>query len=288
MVFGAFVYRYGMPGGDGTDGGGGAGGPAAVVCAEELGSACDAVPGDVVVEPAAVTAKRLIVARGPDDAEIGGWIAPGPWPAMVDAARRGKPALFGRAQPLASTTLVAVARKGQLPTGCAPVTWKCLGDAAQDPAFRIGADPATTPIGLFTRAAALGGFFGRPDFATNDLDEQPDARSWYDNLNARLAAAAGFGAGSIERFTQVQGSARVYLTTDAAARSLRGNAQFEVVAPTATARVVTAFTPAADGGRRLDTGPVTAALTVAGWTTQGTADEGLPSPGVLLALSEVE
>ncbi len=294
MVVGAFVYRYGVPGGD--DGGGGKGGSGevagAIYCALELGAVCDAVDG-ATVEPAATTAATLIAARSAGSAGIRGWVAPGPWAAMVDDGRMlgSKAPLFAaRTRPIATTSLVAVARKGQFPAGCAPATWRCIGDAAQDPGFRLGGDSLTSPTGLFSRAAALGGFFGRSDFATNDLDEQPDARPWLDNLNNRLAAAGGFGAGSLDSFVLQQGSARIYLTTAAAAKTakLDANAQFDVVAPTEPASITAGFTPTASDGGRIDDARVGQALRAAGWSAvgPGAKDDGLPSPGVLLALLE--
>lgn len=291
MVAGAFVYRYGVPGGDGTGGRAGAGARGSTLyCAAELGPVCDEVPA-ATVEPAAETAEKLMSVRDTAEADLAGWIAPGPWPAMVDEGRalKSRRPLFSHdAAALATTTLVAVIRAGEVPTGCTPVTWRCLGDAAQDPEFRIGADRLATPAGLFVRAAALGGFLGTTDYATNDLDEQPDARPWFDNLNNRLAAAANFGARSLNSFVLQQGSAQVYLTTAAAAAGLRGDTRFLIEAPAEIVRVVAAFTPAAIGGGRIDARAVSKALADAGWdeAKSGAEGEGLPSPGVLLALLE--
>ncbi len=294
MIGGAFVYRYGLPGdggGGGSADGAGAAAGAHVYCAAELGSVCDTVT-DATVEPASVTAAALVKARSAGAAGISGWLVPGPWPAMVDEGRRltSKAPLFASStRSLATTPLVAVARKEQLPAACVPATWRCLGDAAQDPNFRIGGEPRSTAAGLFARAAALGGFFDKADYAINDLDETPDARPWSENLENRLSAAAGFGARSLDSFVLQQGSARVYLTTGAAAAGLQGNAQFEVVTPTAPARIVAGFTPTATRAGRIDEARVRDALTAEGWAGAGpgAANEGLPSPGVLLALSEV-
>ena len=295
MIAGAFVYRYGVPGagGGGRDDGpggddGGANERAAVVCAQELGAVCDVVDG-ALVEPAGVTADRLIAARTSEDSAIAGWVAPGPWPAMVDDARSraSRPKLFAaKGEPLADAPIVAVLRKDQIPAGCAPeVTWRCLGDAAQQPSFRIGGDPPTTSSGLFLRAAAVSGFFGRTDWAVNDLDEQPEARTWLDNLNQRLAQAPGFGAGSLESFRLQRGSASVYVSGGAAANNQGGNVDFEVRTPAPAVTIAVAYTPAARNGRDLDVGPLRDPLRAAGWQVRPNAKtEGLPSPGVLLAL----
>lgn len=292
MIAGAFVYRYGLPVDGDDDGGRGRDDAAgAVVCASELGRVCESLTG-ATVEPAATTAGRLIGAASGRAAGLGAWVVAAPWPQMVDDAR----ALGSRAplfaddrEALASTPLVAVARRGQLPAACATPTWRCLGDAAQDPAFRIGADGRSTTFGLFARAAALGGFFGTADYATNDLDEQPEARTWIDNLERRLAAAPGFGARDLDGFILQQGSASVYLTSGAAAARLAGNPQFEVAVPPEPVTVVAVVASPASGATDVDGGRLRAALEGAGWSPVGgnATTTGLPSPGVLLALSEV-
>jgi hypothetical protein len=291
MVFGAFVYRYGMPGGGGADGTVDVGGDTAaavIVCAAELGAVCDAVP-DATIEPAATTADRLIAVRSAGEAAIAGWLAPGPWPAMVDdaRARASRAKLFAsKGTGLAAAPIVAVARKGQLPAACtAEVTWKCLGDAAAQTSFGVGGDTPDTSGGLFLRAAALSGFFGNPDWATNDLQDNAEAQTWIANLDARLAAAPGFGARSLDDFLVKPGTVKVFLTGGAAAARIGGNVSFEVRTPLPVATVAVSYTAAARGGRQIEVAPVEAALRTAGWKVQRNAKtEGLPSPGVLLAL----
>jgi hypothetical protein len=292
MIGGAYVFRYGLPGDGQDDANGGGGADAgAVVCASELGPVCDAVNG-ATVEPAATTADRLIAAASARAAGIAAWVVAATWPQMVDDARAlgSRAPLFSDERvALASTPLVAVARRGQLPPACAAPTWRCLGDAAQDPAFRIGADGRTTTFGLFGRAAALGGFFGNSDYATNDLDEQPEARTWIDNVERRLDAAPGFGARSLDTFVLQQGSASVYLTSGAAAAGLAGNAQFEIAVPQEPVTVVAVVASPADGATGVDHDRLRDALETAGWSPArgNETTTGLPSPGVLLALSEV-
>lgn len=291
MIAGAFVYRYGVPGGGGVGGAGGnesAAGP--VVCATELGPAvCEQIPGSLM-EPTATTADRLVAARSGADAAIGAWVAPGPWPAMVDDARRiaGRPLLFDAdgTTVLASTQLVAVARKGELQSVCPDLTWKCLGDAAQPTSFRIASDPLGTPIGVFIKAAALGGFLGTTEYPINDLAEVPDASGWLSNVIARLAAGPSFGATSLNTFL-ITPSARVYVTTAAAAQGVP-RATFDVIAPKSAATVAVTSAPAATRARSYDQKDVQDALVQAGWEAgPRTGDDGLPSPGVLFALRGV-
>jgi hypothetical protein len=305
MIVGAFVYRYGSPfdGGSGNGHGDGSNGTGsaepAVVCAAELGQdVCDAIDAGgrrVVVEPAATTADRLIKARGFGDADVAGWLAPGPWAAMVNEGRRlgSKAVLFNsKGRNLADTPLVAVSRKGQVLPGCDPaaVTWRCIGDASQQPATRIGADPPSSSSRLFLRAAALDGLFGNATWATNDLDAPPegtpDPNTWLGNLDQRLGQAPGFGAPTLGDFVVKPGSVTVFLTTGAAATGAPASS-FDARTPTPAVKIAATYTAAAQGGHQIDTDRAAKALATAGWTVQsGAKNEGLPSPGVLLALRE--
>lgn len=260
-----------------------------VVCASELGAVCDALSG-ATVEPAAVTADRLLGARSAAEGGVAAWLAPGPWAAMVDAGRRtaALPKLFeGRGEVLGRTELVAVVRKGQTPSACvgAAVSWKCLGDAAQEPSFRIGGDPADHAIGLFVRAAALSGFIGNTTFGSNDIEDA--AAGWLANVDARLDAAPGFGATSLQQFLVTPGSARAYLTTGAAAAT-SPSPGVDVVTPTPAAGIEVVLARTTEDGGDVSVAKVTSALRQAKWDAgRLSGDDGLPSPGVLLALREV-
>lgn len=296
MIGGAFVYRYGVPGGgdggsDGTGSGNGGGVDAgAVICAAELGpDVCEAVGDDVTFEPAATTADRLVSAGSAAEAGIAVWIVPGPWSQMVDAARgTTRPALFAKPEVIASSPLVAVTKKAQPIATCAgAVTWRCLGDAAQDPAFRLAADPDTNTVGLLVRAAALGGFLGSADYASNDLDEVPDASNWLGNLDRSLDRAGSFGAGTVARFVAAPAVAQGYVTTAAAAGLATSRPELVVSAPTpaAVVGVIIARPVRATGKGDVDVDGLRKALVAAGWKAEPPpGDDGLPSPGVLVAL----
>ncbi len=287
MVGGAFAIRSSRDDADGDTGGRSTGEIAGgIYCAAELGPVCAAVPG-AVVEPTTVTADRIAKARSAADAEVRAWVTAGPWADIVDAARVGKPQLFDASRPLASTTLVSITRKGAPPAGCVlPATWKCIGDAAQQPSFRLAGDPPSDIGHLFIRAAALGGFLATTDYPINDLDEVAGAATWLDNVDGSLDRAPSFGAGSLGAYLATRGAtAQAFLTTDAAVKASGNLPDFDVAAPTPPT-TIGAFVAVATGARaELDEARIREALTAAGWKAAAPpADDGLPSPGVLVAL----
>lgn len=279
MVAGAFAYR--SRGDAPAAGGGGEVAEGAVICAQELGPlVCDALPG-AVVEPAAVTADRLIRAQNVAAADVSAWVTAGPWAEMVDEARAGRPPLFETAPPLATTRLVAVVKRDRLPAACGGrATWKCLGAAATgDPAFLLAADPATGGAGVFLRAALLTGFFDGADYATNDLDLALDLMG---TLDERQRAARARNATDLQRFLIQAPDVPVYLTTEAAVGGVAANAAVLAPEPVAT---VGAYLSVRPGSRDRGRDRVAAALVEARWKASPLpADDGLPSPGVLVAL----
>ena len=286
MIFGAYVFRYGMPGdgGDGGDNGSNGEGDraGAVICASELGAdVCDAM-GAATVEPAATTADRLVGARNADEANIDTWLTSGPWPAMVDEARslRSLPPLFEEQEVLATTPLVALVKKGKTPAPCATgMTWKCIGEAAQDPVNRLGIEESTRTTGLLVRAGLLVGVFGNADFGSNDF---PDAQGTLDAFSARNRDAISRGATDLQRFLISAPDVPLYLTTRAASVASPA-VDLSVIAPTINAQATVAST---DGDADLDREQVVEALEAAGWVPGRGGAAGLPSPGVLLALRE--
>ncbi len=278
MVAGAFVYRYGLPGG--ASGGSRAAGT--VVCASELGPVCQSIPA-AVVEPAGTTTDRLIAARGPDETELLAWLAPGPWAAMVDDARKlaNKPTLFTGFEALGRTPVVAVAKQGRLPPACATTpSWKCLADAVdQDPRLLIGADTPESPSGLFVRAAVLNGFFGDASYASNDLDRAEDLLA---NLEARVGQARARNATDLQRFLIQAPDVAVYLTTAATAGTPPPTVTVVNPAPATSVDAVLATTGKLP--RSFDKQATARSLLSEGWAGPGSGDDGLPSPGVLLAL----
>ena len=171
-------------------------GDALLVCATELATAClaldDAVGGlEVTVEPAGTTFARLTALPDAELVQPGldGWLVPGPWPAMVDAARaltQLQPVFEPETTTLARSPLVIAAledRARALADGpCAgAVAWPCLGEVAGDDwdelggsaswgTVRIGnANPTVSATGLLVLAQAASEFLDTNEYSRDHL-----------------------------------------------------------------------------------------------------------------------
>ncbi|MBW3614923.1 MAG: hypothetical protein KY439_06375 [Actinobacteria bacterium] len=281
MVAGAIAYRSSREAGGNAGGGSEA---SVVVCASELGAVCDSITG-AVIEPAGDTTDRLIAARGPAEAGLVAWLAPGPWAAMVDEARKlaNKGPLFTDHEALAGTPVVAVAKKDRLPPACAPdLSWKCIAEAVnRDERFLVAADAADAPPGLFVRAAVLTGVFDQANYASNDLDQAQDLLG---NLEVRVGQARARNATDLQRFLIAAPDVAVYLTTGATAGT--PPPPVTVATPVPAASVDAILASAGPLPRSFDKSETARSLRSSGWAGPGTGDDGLPSPGVLLALRE--
>src|SRR5436309_11901831 len=81
-----------------------------LTCATELADVCGRLPGrvKVTIAPAGTTADRLTALAPGADPGLDGWLTPGPWPQLVDAARvaASREPVFGSAVgPLARSPL---------------------------------------------------------------------------------------------------------------------------------------------------------------------------------------
>ena len=288
--------------------------PLRVVCAIELGTVCDSrrrTSAQVTVEAAAATGERLGRATA-DDPGVDGWLAPAPWPRIVDGRRRQQalPPLFGDvSDPLARSPLVLVVRRAladSLGPRCGgEVGWKCLGDAAvavPPQAKPAHPDPATDAVGALVVGQAAAAYFGRADdLSTTDLEDAGFAR-WFRSLERATPPLASGGSPLGEMLGTNFAAYDAVGTIEAeAAPVLAGSAVRDRVvllypSPMATADVVLAGgggdttrrlreVAGGDGTRR--------ALADAGWRVEGVtrpADpplpptNGLPTPGFLDAL----
>jgi hypothetical protein len=306
MVFIAVTVRDRIDNGGGGRVERGGSGALRLVCATELRAVCDGIDeGDVeiTIEPAAVTADRLKQAT-PANAEIDGWLAPGPWGDIVDASRASSAEeLFDDEDtPLArSPFVVAVWKNKRAQLGCpGDVDLGCLGDAVITRGFRLGVSGDDQAEGVLADAALAAGHIKNANFATNDLNET-DLADWLTGVDAKVDAVARNPGGRAfdELLTFGPAAADGFLTIEAVAAPHRENAaqrNLDVLAvvPKATADVI--FTPRrGDRGARLrdivQRDRIRELLRASGWRTTDTrglpAGDGLPSAGVLQALREV-
>jgi hypothetical protein len=272
LIAGAFVIRENVID-DGSNAGTGSQFDE-IVCAAEL-------PDDVCgrEEPVATTADALIAS--PDRSIT--WVTPGPWPEMVNEARRGEGVVFPSATPVASTTLMVVVRR--MPPECeAALTWECLGDAAQSGASRISGPPRSTSTRLLAKAAMLSSYLGDDGYAINEVRDDPAVFDWIVAATEGVERGRRFQATSLADFLAIQGSADVFITTEAETRGLRLSAGYGIGLPEPHVRMV-----ATVGSRGEPAKAIAERLLRAGWdaATQAGENDGLPSPGVLLALREV-
>ena len=182
-----------------------------IVCASELGPACEAMARDeaagrleVTIEAAGVTADRLgSAAAGSAAAELDGWLVTAPWPAIVAEARQrgGMEPLVSTGPVLARSPVVMAVwpeRGAVLARFCkAPeVTWRCLGDHAGRRWEELGGQATWGPLkpghpdvssanGLPVLGAASAGYFGRTDVTRADLDDD-GFRDWLTRLERSI------------------------------------------------------------------------------------------------------
>ena len=300
-----------------------------LTCGLELEQACRRIveaagSGRIAltVEPAGTTADRLATVG--DDPGLDGWLAPEPWPGIVDGRRRAAamPVLFGGSRPtLARSPLVLVVwkdRAAALAGRCGgPPGWRCLGEAAAAGPWTASGgrpewgplkpghgDPGSDGVGLLVLGQAVAGWFGRSDVSAGDLDDDAFAR-WFSALERavppsptsplELMLAAGPAAYDATGTTEAEAGPLL-------SRSAR-RASVDVLypSPMATADVVLATTgtaSAASSLRRLVSGEDGRhALAEDGWRVpgqpraEGVGDSppvppttGLPSGGLLDAL----
>lgn len=277
-----------------------------LVCATELRAVCEAIDLTtdditVTVEPALVTVDRLRDAE-PADAALDGWLAPGPWGAVVDAARAQSAAeLFADpGAPLARSPFVlAVWKDKRAALGCAnPVDLGCVGDAVNARKFRLGTASDDEAEGVLADAALGAGHAKNADFATNDLRET-DLAEWIAGVD-RGADSVGRNPGGrsfTELLTFGAAAADGFLATEAvigpqfASAAKRNLLEVVTPSPGAAAEVFLSARVGERGDRVrsiVTTERTRGLLRDNGWrVANGAGDDGLPSPGVLFALTEI-
>src|SRR3954454_10496146 len=143
---------------------------ARLTCATELEAACHAIGHGVkvTIEPAGVTADRLVGLDPGADAGLDGWMTPGPWPQAVDADSQaaGQDPIFGDAAlPRLAWPRLAVVVANRRATECAGAskTWDCFeGRMAAAPDKADIPDPASEATGPLALAALAPGAIDEP------------------------------------------------------------------------------------------------------------------------------
>lgn len=128
-----------------------------LTCATELEAACRAIGNGtkVTIEPAGVTADRLIALDNGADPGLDAWLAPGPWPQIVDSARAAGP-LFTDPRGVAQTRIALVVRKAGRFGACQQ--WACVGKAMGDLGQKADIpDPAKEATGPLVLSAMTSG-----------------------------------------------------------------------------------------------------------------------------------
>ncbi len=297
MIGAAVLVRDALKGGDG-----GQGGRPTLLCAQELGTVCDAIAQrenvTVKVEPAATTADRLAAANDPADAHADGWLTIAPQTGIVNDAqvRNGRAPVFAADETLARSPLVFAASKERLPTlaeHCAPATainWACLGDVAGHPWSELGgdeawgrvtlghADPRANTVGLLAIGQEATSKQQRADFGLADVDDD-DFKSWF--LELEENEYRDRGGGPLSEMLRFGAGVDVAQVSEAEACSaLRGAAQaknISVVVPTPMTTADVVFAPVrnragSDAARAVATGDAArSALADAAWRVGGDA-----------------
>jgi len=284
-------------------------GPYRLTCASELADACRAMSTrnvTVTVEPAGVTADRLVGLAAGADTGFDGWLAAGPWAAMVAEARQAatREPVTGATRSI-GWTRVALAvwrdRGVALRTACSgPLTWRCVGDAAARGAWSASggrpewgvvkvalADPVTESTGLVGLAAATAGFTGSAAFVPVDLTENDAYQRWLAGLAKAIPRPS---PGIVPILTSGPSVADVYVGLEAEIRAVLRTAarqsDIEVVNLSPVFAVDAALTEPARDPRPVP-GGLADAVHAAGWLDRMAATENLPPSGALAGLRQL-
>jgi len=244
------------------------GSPLRVVCATELGVACQRLSKlgfEVTTEDAQETARTLAKAdRGSVKTEL--WLTVEPAAALVDTDRalRGVKPLLTRESvtPVATTDLALVIWKDRaavLRKACPTVTLtvRCVGEVAGRDAWSASGgrpewgqvrvalpDPELTAAGLLALGAGAQSWFKSADVGSNDFDADPGFGDWL----AGLARATPRG-GSLARMLANRAEFDLAIAPRALADEQKGLADVSVLAlePSTQVRAVAVVLPGSRG-----------------------------------------
>ncbi len=264
---------------------------------------------EVVIESPGATTARLLALDPGDDPQVGLWLTPSPWPAIVADTldREGRPAVLAEpGDPVAATGLVAVAptdRLNVLLAACGgALTGSCLaqnaiarwvdlpgGTSAWGPVRPGLADPLTSTAGLVALQSVVASLVGRDDFARNDIETDAvlTAIEGLAAVESNLTSAGSplqllltIGPGTYDVVIDLGAVARPAVQASSRRDSLTVQAESDLVVG------VVAVTPI--GGRSpIAAVDLAAALRAAGWDDAASGDSGgTLNPGVYVALQD--
>lgn len=197
-----------------------------LVCATELQAVCEQLGKDnpaltVRIEEAGVTYDELVKSGATaTSAKIDAWLAPQPWPAMVDEARASasaQPLFDASSKVLARSPAVMViwkdrlrALQGSCPGGVAD--WTCIGNASGDDWTTVGGEagwgkvkpgigPATNATGVFVFDQATEQYFAPDPYDRSTLESDSDYRAWATKLGQAAAATSQSGTSAVKQMT---------------------------------------------------------------------------------------
>ncbi|HKY14748.1 MAG TPA: hypothetical protein VJM33_07460 [Microthrixaceae bacterium] len=266
----------------GGDDGSGADGTPTLICATEAAEACDRLEQSglvelVTTEPAGATADRLAAgeALGAD-----GWLTADFWPGMVEVVRDPNLGTVDLdASDVLASSAVIVARAPSIGENVqsdecgGAVTWACFAERAGSPPFRIGIDPTDESAGLATAAMAAAGIVGDVPPRPEEMEDEA-VRLWR-TLPQEVEQTRGEPV--LTTLATFQGQFDLATGFEVIRRD---RTPLLAVPPEPTVGLVIAGDPG-----RFDTEAVARALGESGWE-RGGATQGLPGPGVMVALRD--
>jgi hypothetical protein len=175
---------------------GGSGETVRLRCTTELEAACNALAEDadvaVSVEPAGATVRSLTALPDAQPPDFDAWLAPSPWPDLVDVLRgenQMRPLFAKASDPIGRSPLVLVVRADRRPVLDATpacnntLDWKCLGAVAGRPWTDLPGgqpawgtvkptfgDPSANAVALLVLSQATSEFFGTADYSKAELE----------------------------------------------------------------------------------------------------------------------
>jgi hypothetical protein len=276
-----------------------------LVCISELRAVCQALRADhpdlrIDVQDAGTTLDALAVL--PDDAPRPLWLTIEPFPAMLDALRTANGLqAFGATPDAVGASQLAIAtsaaRAADLTAGCADVAlWSCIGANAGNDWSALAAGTAggriRPSLGVVDRqaaalasfAAAVAGYFGRPDIRSSDWQGDPAFTPWVSRLLGGVDPSA-LTAGTPLATMAIRPSALDIAATTTAELTALGGDTFvaNYPEPAMWVEAVVAVPEGTAAPTDLVTA-TTAALSAAGWDAPGAATQALPGPTTMLAL----